>query len=56
VFLGILPIQCKTGAIDLLAIPGIDFYRSLFHIRWSSAWCANILLLCSLENNVPFRI
>jgi len=24
VFLGILPIQCKTGAIDLLAIPGID--------------------------------
>jgi len=29
--------------------------KSMFHIRWSSAWCADLLLLCSSENNVKFR-
>ena len=32
-------------------------YQSLFHIRWSSAWFANVLLLCSLEiHNLKIQI
>jgi len=24
--------------------------KSMFHIRWSSEWCANFFLLCHSEN------